>query len=152
MLKIIMLIAFLTASIYNFRLGYSNEIRIKIKATFLIIIGAYSILILIMAGKKDGSFLGYILALSTIILLVSNILSRGVRKDGFVVMHGANPLLILIKKRDIKDISLEEKKAEIKLRIKAKGSYYVESFGKKDRNKLEGFIADFKFPKNKLSE
>ena len=76
MLKIIMLIALLRGSFYNFRIGFSNEIRIKIKATFLIIIGAYSILILIMAGKKDGSLFGFILALSTIILLVSIILSQ----------------------------------------------------------------------------
>ena len=142
MLKIIMLIAFLTASIYNFRLGYSNEIRIKIKATFLIIIGAYSILILIMAGKKDGSLFGFILALSTIILLLSNILSQGVRKDGFVVMNGANPLLLLIKLSDVKDISLEEKKAGIKLTIKAHGTCFVEYFKKKDMKKLEEFIAD----------
>lgn len=141
MLKIIMLIAFLTASIYNFRLGYSNEIRIKIKATFLIIIGAYSILILIMAGKKDGSLFGFILALSTIILLLSNILSLGVRKDGFALMNGANPLLLLIKLIDVKDVSLEEKKAEIKLTIKARGNYYVEYFKKKDMKKLEEFIA-----------
>ena len=140
MLKIIMLIAFLTASIYNFRLGYSNEIRIKIKATFLIIIGAYSILILIMAGKKDGSLFGFILALSTIILLLSDILSRGAREDGFVVMNGASPLLLIIKKSDVKDISLEEKKSEIKLTIKAKGSYFVEYFKKKDMKKLEEFI------------
>lgn len=148
MIKIIMLIAFLSASFYNFRLGYGNKIRIKIRPIYLIIIGAYSLLILIMAWRKDGSILGYILALSTILLLLSSILSRGVREDGIVLMNGANPLLILIKKRDIKDISLEEKKAEI--RIKAKGSYFVESFGKEDRKKLEGFIADFKFPKNKL--
>ena len=137
-----MLIAFLTASIYNFRLGYSNEIRIKIKATFLIIIGAYSILILIMAGKKDGSLFGYILALSTIILLLSNILSRGTREDGFVVMNGASPLLLLVNISDVKDISLEEKKSEIKLTIKARGNYYVEYFKKKDMKKLEEFIAD----------
>lgn len=141
MVKVIMLIAFLTASIYNFRLGLSNKIRIKIKATFLIIIGAYSILILIMAGKKDGSFLGYTLALSTIILLVSIILSRGVRKDGFVVMNGASPLLLLIKKSDVKDISLEDNKSEIKLTIKARGNYYVEYFKKKAMKKLEEFIA-----------
>lgn len=142
MVKVIMLIAFLVASFYNFRLGYSNEIRIKIKATFLIIIGAYSILILIMAGKKDGSVFGYILALSTIILLLSDILSRGVRKDGFVVMNGASPLLLLIKISDVKDISLDEKKSGIKLTIKAKGTYFVEYFKKKDMKKLEEFIAD----------
>ena len=142
MVKVITLIAFLVASFYNFRLGYRNYIRIKIKATFLIIIGAYSLLILIMTGKKDGSILGYILALSTIILLVSNILSRGVRKDGFVVMNGASPLLLLIKISDIKDISLDEKKAGIKLTIKAKGTYFVEYFKKKDMKKLEEFIAD----------
>lgn len=140
MVKVIMLIAFLVASFYNFRLGYSNEIRIKIKATFLIIIGAYSILILIMAGKKDGSILGYILALSTILLLVSIILSRGLRDAGIVVMNGASPLLIILKKKDIKDISLEEKKAEIKLRIKAKGTSFVEYFRKEDREKIEEFI------------
>lgn len=152
MIKIIMLIAFLSASFSNFRLGFSNKIRIKIRPIYLIIIGAYSLLILIMAGKKDGSILGYTLALSTILLLLSDILSRGVRKDGFVVMNGSNPLLLLIKIGDVKDISLEEKKAEVKLRIKARGNYFVESFGKEDRKKLEGFIADFKFPKNKLSE
>lgn len=141
MVKVIMLIAFLIASVYNFRLGYSNKIRIKIKATFLIIIGAYSILILIMAGKKDGSLFGFILAISTIILLVSIILSRGVRKDGFVLMNGAIPLLILLKNRDIKDISLEDNKAGIKLTIKAKGNYYVEYFKKKDMKMLEEFIA-----------
>lgn len=141
MLKIIMLIAFLIASIYNFRLGYLNEIRIKIKTTFLIIIGAYSILILIMAGKKDGSLFGFILALSTIILLLSDILSRGTSEDGFVVMNGANPLLLLIKISDVKDISLEEKKSEIKLTIKARGNCYVEYFKKKDMKKLEEFIA-----------
>ncbi|ACV28412.1 Uncharacterised protein [Anaerococcus prevotii] len=137
-----MLIAFLIGSFYNFRLGYSNEIRIKIKATFLIIIGAYSILIFIMAGKKDGSLFGLILALSTIILLLSNILSQGVRKDGFVLMNGANPLLLLIKLSDVKDISLEEKKAGIKLTIKAHGTCFVEYFKKKDMKKLEEFIAD----------
>lgn len=142
MIKIVMLIAFLIASIYNFRTGFSNEIRIKIRATFLIIIGAYSILILIMAGKKDGSFIGYILALSTIILLISNILSRGVRKDGFVVMHGASPLLLLIKISDVNDISLGENKAGIKLTIKARGSYFVEYFKKKDMKKLEEITAD----------
>ena len=107
MIKIVMLIAFLIGSFYNFRMGYSNEIRIKIKAIFIIIIGAYSILILIMAGKKDGSLFGFILALSTILLLVSMILSRGVRKDGFVLMNGPSLLLLLIKIRDVKDISLE---------------------------------------------
>ncbi len=71
-----------------------------------------------MAGKKDGSLFGFILALSTIMLLVSIILSRGVRKDGFVVMSGASPLLILLKLSDIKDISLVENKAGIKLTIK----------------------------------
>ena len=141
MVKVIMLIAFLTASIYNFRLGLSNKIRIKIKATFLIIIGAYSILILIMARKKDGSLFGFILALSTIILLVSIILSRGVRKDGFVVMNGASPLLLLIKKSDVKDISLEDNKAGIKLTIKARGSYFSEYFRIQDREKIEEFIA-----------
>lgn len=145
MLKIIMLIAFLGANFSNFRLGFSNKIRIKIRPIYLIIIGAYSLLILIMAGKKDGSIMGYILAISTILLLLSNILSRGVREDGIVLMNGANPLLILIKKRDIKDISLEEKKAEIKLKIKAKGSYFVESFGEEDRKKLEVFISDLNF-------
>lgn len=141
MIKIIMLIAFLSASFYNFRLGFSNKIRIKIRPIYLIIIGAYSILILIMAGKKDGSLFGFILALSTIILLISNILSRGVRKDGFVVMNGASPLLLLIKMSDIKDISLDEKKAGIKLTIKAHGTYFVEYFKKKDMKKLEEFIA-----------
>ena len=118
-----MLIAFLGANFSNFRLGVSNKIRIKIRPIYLIIIGAYSLLILIMAGKKDGSILGYILALSTILLLLSNILSRGVREDGIVVMNGSNPLLLLIKIGYVKDISLEEKKAEVKLKIKAKGSY-----------------------------
>lgn len=142
MIKIIMLIAFLGACFYNFRLGYRNYIRIKIKAIFLVIIGAYSILILIMAGKKDGSILGYILALSTILLLVSNILSRGLSDAGIVVMNGASPLLLLIKKSDVKDVSFEEKKAGIKLTIKARGNYYVEYFKKKDMKKLEEFIAD----------
>lgn len=141
MIKVIMLITLLIGSFYNFRMGWLNKIRIKIKATFLIIIGAYSILILIMAGKKDGSFLGYILALSTILFLVSIILSRGVRKDGFVVMNGSSPLLLLIKISDVKDISLEENKAGIKLTIKARGNYYVEYFKKKDMKKLEEFIA-----------
>lgn len=142
MIKIIMLIAFLSANFSNFRLGVSNKIRIKIRPIYLIIIGAYSLLILIMAGKKDGSILGYILALSTILLLLSDILSRGVREDGFVVMNGSNPLLLLIKIGDIKDISLEEKKAEVKLRIKARGNYFVEYFKKKDMKKIEEFIAD----------
>lgn len=142
MIKIIMLIAFLSASFSNFRLGFSNKIRIKIRPIYLIIIGAYSLLILIMAGKKDGSIMGYILAISIILLLLSYILSRGMREDGVVLMNGANPLLVIVKKKDIKDISLEEKKAEIKLKIKAKGSYFVESFGKEDRKKIEGFIAD----------
>lgn len=145
MIKIIMLIAFLIGSFYNFRLGFSNKIRIKIRPIYLIIIGFYSLLILIMAGRKIGSILVYILALSTILLLLSSILSRGLREDGIVLMNGANPLLILIKKRDIKDISLEEKKAEVKLKIKAKGNYFVESFGKEDRKKLEGFISDLNF-------
>ena len=142
MIKIIMLIAFLSASFSNFRLGFSNKIRIKIRPIYLIIIGAYSLLILIMAGKKDGSILGFILALSTILLLLSDILSRGLREDGIVLMNGANPLLIRIKKRDIKDISLEEKKAEVKLGIKARGNYFVEYFKKKDMKKIEEFIAD----------
>ncbi len=142
MIKIIMLIAFLSASFSNFRLGYGNKIRIKIRPIYLIIIGAYSLLILIMAGRKDGSILGYILALSTILLLLSNILSRVVREDGFVVMNGASPLLLLIKKSDVKDVSFEEKKAGIKLTIKARGNYYVEYFKKKDMKKLEEFIAD----------
>lgn len=137
-----MLIAFLGANFSNFRLGVSNKIRIKIRPIYLIIIGAYSLLILIMAGKKDGSILGYILALSTILLLLSDILSRGVREDGFVVMNGSNPLLLLIKIGYVKDISLEEKKAEVKLRIKARGNYFVEYFKKKDMKKIEEFIAD----------
>lgn len=144
MVKAIMLIAFLVASFYNFRLGYSNKIRIKIKATFLIIIGAYSTLILIVAWKKDGSILGYILALSTILLLVSIILSRGISDAGIVVMNGAGPLLILLKKKDIKDISLEEKKTEIKLKIKAKGTCFVECFSKEDRVNIEELLGTYK--------
>lgn len=52
------------------------------------------------------------------------------------------PLLLLIKIGYVKDISLEEKKAEVKLRIKARGNYFVEYFKKKDMKKIEEFIAD----------
>ena len=93
---------------------------------------------------SSRSFLDFILAFSSLVLLFSIISSPGIRADGFNIFMGSTTLIKFTPFDRIKNIKInysDDKK--IILSLNAFSNSYKLTFDVKDKNKIENLIANF---------
>lgn len=144
-MKVFILILFLINIFYNFSLKRKNLLSVKLEKKFLFIIFIFGLVILFMTYRfSSKSILDFLLALASIILLFSIIISPGIRADGFNVFMGSTTLIKFAPFDKIESIKMDSSYSDkILLTINVFSNTYNLTFDTKDKNKIEGLTSDF---------
>ena len=123
---------FLAIFLHNYNLKSKTNFNIKKQPLYIVILIGYTLLALYMTYRLNNKASGYVLAISSAMVVYSIIFFQGINKEFALVFLGTTPLLKLVKKEDLKEISMEEiqDKNEIILKIKAFGNLYTQVYDK----------------------
>lgn len=129
-------VLFLAIFLHNYNLKSKITYNVKKKPLHIAIVIIYTFLALYMTYRLNNKASGYALAIRSAMVVCSIIFFQGINKEFVLVFLGTTPLLKLVKKEDLKEISMEEiqDKNEIILKIKAFGGLYTQVYdkGRKD--------------------
>lgn len=144
-MKFFILILFLTNIFYNFSLKRKNIISVKLERKFLFIIFIFGLVILFMTYRfSSRSTLDFLLALSSIVLLFSIIISPGIRPDGFNIFMGSTTLIKFAPFSKVKDIKIDSfYDDKIILSLNVFYNSYKLTFDSKYKNEIENLIENF---------
>ena len=130
---------------YNFSLKRNNLVSVKLERKLLFILAIFTLIVFFMTYRfSSRSFLDFLLAFSSLVLLFSIISSPGIRADGFNIFMGSTTLIKFLPFDKIKNIKInysDDKK--IILSLYAFSNSYKLTFNLKDKNKIENLIANF---------
>ena len=141
LLKIIILVFFITVSILNYRQKRKNIINIKKKTVIFLIIGLFSIVSTYICYKFDNSILGYLIVLSAIITIYTFCFYPGITKNGINIFLGTTPLIKFVDFSEISKIDLEENKNnELVLIIDVYGNTFKQIYNFKDKDEIEKLL------------
>ena len=135
-------ILFLINIFYNFFLKRKNIISVKLERKFLFIIFIFGLVILFMTYRfSSRSTLDFLLALSSIVLLFSIIISPGIRPDGFNIFMGSTTLIKFAPFSKVKDIKIDSfYDDKIILSLNVFYNSYKLTFDSKYKNEIENFL------------
>lgn len=135
-------ILFLINIFYNFSLKRKNIVSIKLERKFLFIIFIFGLVILFMTYRfSSRSTLDFLLALSSIVLLFSIIISPGIRPDGFNIFMGSTTLIKFAPFSKVKDIKIDSfYDDKIILSLNVFYNSYKLTFDSKYKNEIENFL------------
>ncbi len=141
-MKFFILILFLINIFYNFFLKRKNIISVKLERKFLFIIFIFGLVILFMTYRfSSRSTLDFLLALSSIVLLFSIIISPGIRPDGFNIFMGSTTLIKFAPFSKVKDIKIDSfYDDKIILSLNVFYNSYKLTFDSKYKNEIENFL------------
>lgn len=144
-MKFFIFILFLINISYNFSLKSKNIVSVKLERKFLFIIFIFALLVLSMTYRfSSKSFLDFLLALTSIILLFSIISSPGIRADGFNVFMGSTTLIKLAPFDKIESVKIDSfYDDKIILSLHVFNNSHKLTFDTKDKNRIESLTSDF---------
>lgn len=130
---------FLAIFLHNYNLKSKTNFNIKKQPLYIVILIGYTLLALYMTYRLNNNASGYALAISSAMVVYSIIFFQGINKEFVLVFLGTSPLLKLIKKEDLKKISMEEiqDKNEIILKIKAFGDLYTQIYDMDKKDEIK---------------
>ena len=135
MLKIIVLLMFIVPTIYNFIIHRNNIINTKKKPIFGFILAIFALVAGGLCYRLDNTVLGYAIAISAVLLIYTIIFFPGIRKDGFNIFLGANPILKFVSFNKVKSVSIKSSKDnDLELTIKAHCNTYNQIYDLKDKD------------------
>lgn len=98
---------FLINIFYNFSLKRKNLVSVKFERMFLFILAIFTLIFIFMTYRfSSRSFLDFILAFSSLVLLFSIISSLGIRDDGFNIFMGSTTIIKFAPFDRIKNIKI----------------------------------------------
>lgn len=130
---------FLAIFLHNYNLNSKTNFNIKKQPLYIFILIGYTLLALYMTYRLNNKVSGYALAISSAMVVYSIIFFQGINKEFVLVFLGTTPLLKLVKKEDLKEISMEEiqDKNEIILKIKAFGDLYTQIYDMDKKDEIK---------------
>lgn len=130
---------FLAIFLHNYNLKSKTNFNIKKQPLYIVILIGYTLLALYMTYRLNNNASGYALAISSAMAVYSIIFFQGINKEFVLVFLGTSPLLKLVKKEDLKKISMEEiqDKNEIILKIKAFGDLYTQIYDMDKKDEIK---------------
>ena len=130
---------FLAIFLHNYNLKSKTNFNIKKQPLYIVILIGYTLLALYMTYRLNNNASGYALAISSAMVVYSIIFFQGINKEFVLVFLGTSPLLKLVKKEDLKKISMEEiqDKNEIILKIKAFGDLYTQIYDMDKKDEIK---------------
>ena len=135
MLKIIVLLMFIVPTIYNFIIHRNNIINTKKKPIFGFILAIFALLASGLCYRLDNTVLGYVIAISAVLLIYTVMFFPGIRKDGFNIFLGASSILKFVSFDKVKSVGIKSSKNnDLELTIKAYGNTYSQTYDLKDKD------------------
>lgn len=144
-LKFFILILFLVNIFYNFSLKRKNIVSVKLERKFLFVIFIFALLVLSMTYRfSSRSTLDFLLAISSIVLIFSIIISPGIRADGFNIFMGSTTLIKFAPFDKIESIKIDSSYSDkILLSLHVFYNSHKLTFDTKDKNKIESLTSGF---------
>ena len=144
-MKVFIFILFLINIFYNFSLKRKNIVSVKLERKFLFVIFIFGLLVLSMTYRfSSKSTLDYLLALSSIVLIFSIIISPGIRADGFNIFMGSTTLIKFAPFDKIENIKIDSfYDDKIILSLHVFYNSYKLTFDSKYKNEIENLIEIF---------
>lgn len=140
MVKIIFLIFFSLANIYNWFLWSQNRLPTKKKPIIWLALALLGLVALYLAATLDKSLMGYLISIMAVGLALSLTLAPGITNRGINVMRG-NLLIKRIRFQDIRAIGIIAKdEADLTIRLDAHGNTYQQTYDIKDKRRLKELL------------
>ena len=136
MLKIIILLIFITIFIINYRHKRKNIVTVKKQPIILFVIALFTVIISYICYRFDNSVLGYLIVLSAVICVWTFAFYPGITKDGVNIFIGSTPIITFAKFSEIKKIDIVEMESKIKLKINVFDSTFNQVYSAEDRDKV----------------
>ena len=136
LLKIIILLFFITISILNYRRKRENIVSVKKQPIILFGIALFTVITSYICYRFDNSVLGYLIVLSAVVLAWTFAFYPGITKDGVNIFMGSTPIITFAKFSEIKKIDIVENKDNVKLKINVFGSTFSQVYRLEDRDKV----------------
>ena len=147
MLKILILSLFLSVFFYNYRLNRKIIYKIEKNKIVLLVIVFYSIVAFYMTYRLDNSILGYLISISSIMLIYSLEFFQGINKEAIVVNLGNTPILKLMKLVEIKSVDIKKSNNDkcFKLEIQVFSTKFIQTYKINYKDSIVDIIRNFKF-------
>lgn len=88
-----------------------------------------------MCYRLDNTALGYVIVISSILLIYTIIFYPGLRQDGFNIFMGGSPILKFVGFDEIKSVKIGKgKNNDLDLIIKAHGTTYRQTYDLKNKD------------------
>ncbi|WP_411355673.1 hypothetical protein [Peptoniphilus harei] len=144
-MKVFILILFLANIFYNLSLKRKNIISVKLERKFLFIIFIFGLVILFMTYRfSSRSTLDFLLAIASIILLYSIIISPGISTYGFNIFMGSTTIIKFAPFDKIESIKIDSfYDDKIILSLHVFSNSYKLTFDSKYKNEIENLIDNF---------
>lgn len=144
-MKFFILILFLANIFYNFSLKRKNIVSVKLEKKFLFIIGLFGLVILFMTYRfSSRSTLDFLLALSSIVLLFSIIISPGIRPDGLNIFMWSTTIIKFAPFDKIESIKIDSfYDDKVILSLHTFSNLHKFTFDSKYKNEIENLIENF---------
>lgn len=144
-MKFFIFILFLANIFYNLSLKRKNIISVKLERKFLFIIFIFGLVILFMTYRfSSRSTLDFLLAIASIILLYSIIISPGISTYGFNIFMGSTTIIKFAPFDKIESIKIDSfYDDKIILSLHVFSNSYKLTFDSKYKNEIENLIDNF---------
>ncbi|WP_151410369.1 hypothetical protein [Anaerococcus sp. Marseille-P9784] len=138
MAKIILLLVFISAFIYNYNLKRKVTYYVEKEPIIIGILVFYAVIVLYMAYRYYNNFIGYTLAISTILLVYSIVFFPGIANGKVLIFMGSTPLLKLVELSEIKEIFTDNSKDEnsFKIKIRVFGNEFTQTYSKTKKDEI----------------
>lgn len=147
MIQILVLAMFLLAFAYNVHLKRKVTHRAKQSPLVWGVVGSFAMIALYMAHRLNPTVMGYVVAISSILLICSVAFAQGAGPDGIVVLLGLTPLLRKISWQEVTSLESTPIKNthDLELKVKAHGDEYKQRYAQSDWEVLWNELSDSNF-------
>lgn len=136
MLKVLVLLMFLSPAFYNIIQRRKNTVRVKKRPILAFALVIFTIVSCIFWYSLDKSPIGFAIHLGAILLVYTMAFLPGLGYGGILVFMGTSPLLKFVSIDQVKAVSLGANSNDLELYIKAYGDEYKQVYDSKDREQI----------------
>lgn len=129
-MKVTVLIIFVINFLYNLKCKSNNKISVKIQSKIVRIISVFAIVVSIICYKFDNTLPGYLVAMFAIASIYSSLFHQGISEKGINITMNSTTILKFVKFDEIKNINIEKKNDNLKIKIYAYGNIFTQIYNR----------------------
>ncbi|MBC8590050.1 hypothetical protein [Wansuia hejianensis] len=137
----LLLLIFVSGSIYNFRIRRQCIYRVRLTKPRIIILIIASLIFCAIAYIGGNLWENYLIAISASVFIISGVVGEGIHEKGIYYQYGRGILVRLARWKDIKDIKIDTNKNKLKsFKINTLTIFANQYYSSEDINKINKYI------------